>query len=674
MKIKDIMPKESMIMDLQAKDKPSAIEEMVQKMYDSGRISDIDTYKAGILKRESQMSTGLGDNLAMPHAKNKAVKKTTVLFAKSKDGIDYEALDGNPSNLFFMIAAQEGADDTHLKVLATLSRLLIDKNLVENLKEAKNPDEVIQLLDDAETAKEKEQAKEVAEQKKKDEELAVASAAGGTTAGAAKSDKPYVIAVTACPTGIAHTYMAEDKLKETAKEMGVDIKVETNGSDGVKNQLTSADIERADGVIIAADKNVSMNRFDGKPLVNRPVKDGINKAEELINLAKGGEAPIFHGDGSADAEGEGADAGGSVGQKIYKDLMNGVSHMLPFVIAGGITIAISFMIDQFLGVPEASLDKLGTFHPAANMFNEIGNAAFMFMLPVLAGFIASSIADRPGLVAGFAAGAIANQGGAGFLGALVGGFLAGYVIVYLKKGLANLPRSLDGIKTILFYPFLGLIITGLLMLLINVPMKAINDGITNFLNGLSGSSAVILGILVGGMMAVDLGGPINKAAYVFGTGTLAATVATGGSVVMAAVMAGGMVPPLAVFVATRLFKKKFDKTQQEAGMTNIVMGLSFVTEGAIPFAASDPARIIPSFVVGSATAGGLVGAFGIKLLAPHGGIFVMLLSNHPLLYMLFIAIGAVISGVIYGVIKKPLDTDDDVKVVKKEKKIEKATA
>ncbi|MFT4147778.1 MAG: fructose-specific PTS transporter subunit EIIC [Micrococcaceae bacterium] len=646
MKIKDIMPEESMIMNLQATNKSDAIDEMVDKMYNTGRISDIDTYKAGINKREEQMSTGLGDGLAMPHAKNKAVNKTTVLFAKSVDGVDWDALDGEPCYLFFMIAAQEGAADTHLQVLATLSKLLINKDVVEQLKAAQTPDEVLNILETAENAKAKQEQEDAA------------AAVGATAAVATGSDaKPFVVAVTACPTGIAHTYMAEDKLKETAKKLGVDIKVETNGSDGVKNQLTPEDIARASGVIIAADKNVSMNRFDGKPLLNRPVKDGINKSDELINLAEKGEAPIYHASG-AEENADSNEASGSVGQQIYKDLMNGVSHMLPFVIAGGITIAISFMVDQFLGVPEADLSKLGTFHESAKMFNDIGNAAFMFMLPVLAGFIASSIADRPGLVVGFAAGAIANTGGAGFLGALVGGFLAGYVVLGLKKALAGLPKAFDGIRTILFYPFLGLIVTGLLMMLINIPLKAVNTGLTNFLNGLNGSSAILLGALVGGMMAIDLGGPINKAAYVFGTGTLAATVATGGSVVMAAVMAGGMVPPLAVFVATRLFKKKFDKSQQEAGMTNIVMGLSFVTEGAIPFAAADPARIIPSFVLGSATAGALVGAFGIKLLAPHGGIFVMLLSNHPLLYLGIIALGAVISGVIYGILKKPLDTQE----------------
>ncbi|THE15573.1 PTS fructose transporter subunit IIC [Enterococcus hirae] len=633
MEIKDLMIKDAMIMDLQATDKKGAIDEMVQKMYDAGRISDIETYKQGILAREAQTSTGLGDGIAMPHAKNAAVKEATVLFAKSNKGVDYEALDGQPTYLFFMIAAPEGANDTHLQALAALSRLLIDPDFVGKLKTAQTPEEVQGLFQTAEQQKE---AEETAEQQE---------------AAPSSSDRKFVVAVTACPTGIAHTYMAEDALKKKAKEMGIDIKVETNGSEGIKNRLTAEDIARADGVIVAADKKVEMDRFDGKELVNRPVSDGIRKTEELINLAISGKAPVFHGDGKdTDAAESNADA--SLGQRIYKDLMNGVSHMLPFVIGGGIAIALSFMVDQFLGVPQDQLANLGNYNQAASWFNQIGQAAFGFMLPVLAGFIASSIGDRPGLVVGFAAGALANAGGAGFLGALIGGFLAGYVIVFLRKLFKKLPKSLEGIKTILFYPVFGLLITGFLMLLVNVPMKAINDALNGFLTSMSGSNAALLGALLAGMMAADLGGPINKAAYVFGTATLATTVATGGSVVMASVMAGGMVPPLAIFVATRLFKNKFSKTDQDAGLTNIVMGLSFVTEGAIPFAAADPVRAIPSFIVGSALTGGLVGAFGIKLLAPHGGIFVVFLLSHPILYLAFIAIGAVISGVIYGALRK----------------------
>ncbi len=628
MKINDLLQKNLMIMDLQATDKQSAIEEMVQRLYEEKIISNIEEFKAGILAREAQTSTGLGDGVAMPHAKNAAVLQPAVLFAKSPQGLDYEALDGQPTSLFFMIAAPEGANDTHLQALAALSGRLIDADFLTKLNQAQTPDDVQMLF-----AEEKETTEEPAPQ----ENLA--------------GDRPFIIAVTACPTGIAHTFMAADALKKKAAEMGVEIKVETNGSEGIKNKLTSEDIKRAQAVIVAADKKIEMNRFDGKPLLNRPVSDGIRKTEALITEAVSGNAPIFHGDNQDSSEESTSST--SLGQEIYKNLMNGVSHMLPFVIAGGILIAISFMVDQFIGVPVDSLGQLGSFNPQAAWFNQIGGAAFGFMLPVLAGFIAMSISDRPGLVAGFAAGALASSGGAGFLGALVGGFLAGYVIVFLRKIFANLPKSLDGIKTILFYPFFGLLITGFLMLLINVPMKIINDGLNNFLGSMDGTNAALLGILLGVMMAADLGGPINKAAYVFGTGTLAATVTTGGSVVMAAVMAAGMVPPLAIFVATRLFKNKFTQPEREAGLTNIIMGLSFVTEGAIPFAAADPFRAIPSFMLGSALTGGLVGAFGIKLLAPHGGIFVILLLSNPLLYLLFIVIGAIVSGVVLGLLKKP---------------------
>jgi PTS system fructose-specific IIC component len=641
MQINDLLIKDAMIMDLQATDKKGAIDEMIQKMYDAGRISDIETYKEGILAREAQTSTGLGDGIAMPHAKNAAVKEATVLFAKSNKGVDYEALDGQPTYLFFMIAAPEGANDTHLQALAALSRQLINPDFVAKLKVAKTPEEVQATFAEAEKAEAEEKAAEQA-----------AEATIETTI-ETTSDRPFIVAVTACPTGIAHTYMAEDSLKKKAKELGVDIKVETNGSEGIKNRLTTQDIERATGVIVAADKKVEMARFDGKHLVNRPVGDGIRKTEELINLALSGSAPIYHGDGSASSE-ESSEKG-SIGQEIYKNLMNGVSHMLPFVIAGGILIAISFMVDQFIGVPNDALGQLGSYNQAAAWFNQIGGAAFGFMLPVLAGFIAMSIGDRPGLVAGFAAGALANAGGAGFLGALLGGFIAGYVIVFLRKLLKGLPKSLDGIKTILFYPFFGLLITGFIMLLVNVPMKAINDGLNGFLQSLDGANAALLGALLAGMMAADLGGPINKAAYVFGTGTIAATVAQGGRIVMAAVMAGGMVPPLAIFVATRLFKNKFTKQENEAGLTNIVMGLSFVTEGAIPFAAADPLRAIPSFIVGSALTGGLVGAFGIRLMAPHGGIFVVPLLSNPLLYLAFVAIGAVVSGILLGILRKPIE-------------------
>ena len=643
MKIVDLLAVDAMVMSLKATGKNEAVHEMVEKLAETGRINDTDVFEAGILAREAQTSTGLGDGLAMPHAKNKAVVQPTVLFAKSNQGVDYEALDGQRTYLFFMIAAPEGANDTHLQALASLSRLLLNPDLIRDLKKAEKPEEVIALFEEAQRVyDEKEQAESL-------QEVTV------------EENRPFVIAVTACPTGIAHTYMAEDALKNKAKELGVDIKVETNGSEGIKHALTEEDIKRASGVIIAADKNVEMARFEGKPLVNRPVSDGIKKSAELIDLAVSGKSSVYHHTGSSDSD-EQETSSGSVGSQIYKHLMNGVSHMLPFVIGGGIAIALAFLIDQMIGVPTDSLSSLGSYNQLAAYFNTIGGTAFSFMLPVLAGFIASSIADRPGLIVGFAAGAMAASGVAigqlenpmpsGFLGALVGGFLAGYVILFLKKVFSNLPKSLDGIKVILFYPVFGLLITGALMLLINIPMSAINTGLNNFLNNLSGGNAAILGALLGGMMAVDLGGPINKAAYVFGTGTLAASVATGGSVVMAAVMAGGMVPPLAIAIATLIFKNEFSKKDQEAGVTNLIMGFSFITEGAIPFAASDPLRMIPSFIAGSALAGGLVGALGIKLMAPHGGIFVIMLVSQPILYLVFILVGSIVSALILGFLLK----------------------
>ncbi len=631
MKIIDLLSVDAMIMDLKATEKSAAIKEMVHQLYQTGRINDQEMFESGIVARENQTSTGLGDGIAMPHSKNSAVVKPTVLFAKSNQGVDYESLDGQPTYLFFMIAAPEGANDTHLQALAGLSRLLLNPELIAQLKEATEPEEIMNLFDQAQKKYDEEHAEEVEVE--------------------ASEERPFIVAVTACPTGIAHTYMAEDALKNKAKEMNVDIKVETNGSEGVKHHLTKEDISNAIGVIVAADKNVEMARFEGKHLVNRPVSDGIKKTEELINLALAEKAPIYHHSGGNDSSQE-ESSSGSVGSQIYKHLMNGISHMLPFVIGGGIIIALSFLVDQAMGVPQSELHNLGNYHSIAAQLNTIGGAAFGFMLPVLAGFIASSISDRPGLVAGFAAGALANAGGAGFLGALLGGFIAGYVIELLRKVFKGLPKSLEGIKTILFYPLFGVLITGAIMLIVNVPMAAINTGLNNFLNGLSGGNAALLGALLGGMMAIDLGGPINKAAYVFGTGTLAATVATGGSPMMAAVMAGGMVPPLAIAISTMLFKNKFSQKDKDAGLTNLVMGFSFITEGAIPFAASDPLKMIPSFVVGSAVAGGLVGFTGIKLMAPHGGIFVIMLVNKPVLYLLFILIGSFISAIVLGILKK----------------------
>ena len=588
----------------------------------------------------------------MPHSKNSAVKEATVLFAKSNKGVDYESLDGQPTDLFFMIAAPEGANDTHLAALAELSQYLMKDGFADKLRQVTSPDQVIEIFDHA---------------SEKAEEPAVVEPAneGGD----------FLVAVTACTTGIAHTYMAQEALQKVAAEMGVGIKVETNGASGVGNKLTAEDIKNAKAVIIAADKAVEMNRFDGKPLINRPVADGIRKTEELINLALSGNAEIYkaaNGGGAAESSNEKLSLGGA----FYKHLMSGVSQMLPFVIGGGIMIAIAFLLDQILGVPKDQLSNLGSYHEIAAQFKAIGGAAFGFMLPVLAGYIAYSIAEKPGLVSGFVAGAIASSGASfggvayaeggqktldlvgvssGFLGALVGGFLAGGIILLLRKLLAGLPRSLEGIRSILLLPLLGVLVTGFVMLAVNIPMSAINTALNDFLASLSGSSAVLLGLLVGGMMAVDMGGPVNKAAYVFGTSTLASTVSTGGSPVMAAVMAAGMVPPLAVFIATLLFKHKFTEEERDSGLTNIVMGLSFITEGAIPFGAADPARAIPSFIVGSALTGALVGLSGIKLMAPHGGIFVIGLTNNPILYLVYVLIGAVVSGLIFGYLRKPLE-------------------
>ena len=583
MKIQDLLRKDVMILDLKATSKEAAIDEMITSLVEHGVVTDFDTFKQGIMNREAQTSTGLGDGIAMPHSKNAAVKEATVLFAKSAAGVDYEALDGQPTYLFFMIAAPDGANDTHLAALAELSKYLLKDGFADQLRQVTSADEVIATFNAAE------------EDNKVKEEAKVAPVS---------DDKPLIVAVTACTTGIAHTYMAEEALIKQGDEMGVTVRVETNGASGVGNRLTADEIARAKGVIIAADKAVEMARFDGKALVSRPVADGIKKSEELINIILDGKAETYTASAGEASSSSDTSEKLSLGAAFYKHLMSGVSQMLPFVIGGGILIAISFLIDQFIGVPKDQLSHLGNYHEVAAVFNQLGNAAFGFMIPVFAAYIAYSIAEKPGLVAGFTAGAIATSGlafgrisfyslesaanladkqiASGFLGALVGGFLAGGVILVLKKALAFLPKSLEGIKSILLYPLLGVLVTGFLMLFINIPMAAINSALYDFLDSLSGSSAIILGLILGGMMAIDMGGPFNKAAYVFGTSSLtAAALSNGGSVVMAAVMAGGMVPPLAVFVATRLFKDKFTAEERDAGLTNIVMGLSFITEGAI---------------------------------------------------------------------------------------------
>lgn len=667
MKIQDLLNKKVMLLDLQATTKEAAIDEMINSLVDNGVVTDFDVFKAGIMAREAQTSTGLGDGIAMPHSKNAAVKEATVLFAKSNKGVDYESLDGQPTDLFFMIAAPEGANDTHLAALAELSKYLMQDGFADRLRKVTSPDEVIVAFNTGEEEAQAEEAKKAQAVKE-----------------AASSDKPLIVAVTACTTGIAHTYMAEESLIKTGEEMGVNVRVETNGASGVGTPLTAEEISKAVGVIVAADKAVETARFDGKKLISKPVAAGIRQPQELIQNILDGKAEVFHAEnaGAAQESSEKLSLGGA----FYKHLMSGVSQMLPFVIGGGIMIALAFLLDQIMGVPKDQLSHLGSYNELPALFKSIGDIAFSFMLPILAGYIAYSIAEKPGLIAGFAAGAIAKAGlaygnivvyakvagldenaakeavdkisshqvSSGFLGALVGGFLAGGIVLLLKKYI-KVPRALEGAKSILLMPLLGVALTGFAMLAVNIPMAAINTGLNNFLSSLSGSSAVLLGLLVGGMMAVDMGGPVNKAAYVFATGTLAETVTSGGSVVMAAVMAAGMVPPLAVFVATVLFKDKFSQEERDSGLTNIVMGLSFITEGAIPFGAADPARAIPSFIVGSALTGALVGMAGIKLMAPHGGIFVIALTSNALLYLLFILIGAVVSGILFGFLRKPLD-------------------
>jgi PTS system fructose-specific IIC component len=625
MKINDILLKELMIMDLQGTTKEGVIDEMIASLSANGIINDVAVYKEGIMKRESQTSTGLGDGIAMPHAKNKAVVKPAVVFAKSAAGVDYASLDGQPAHLFFMIAAPEGANNVHLEVLASLSRLLINPDFTASLKKAQTPEEVQGLFAAAEAARE---AKEQAE-----------AAAKAAPVAATETKRPFVIAVTACPTGIAHTYMAEDSLKLMAEKMGVDIRVETNGSDGVKNALTADEIRRADGVIVAADKKVEMARFNGKHVLQRPVSDGINKAEELITKAMRQEAPILNVEGDIFAVNE-SDEKPSIIGRVYKDLMNGISHMLPFVVGGGILIAISFLFETSFGADS----------PLFISFMAIGGAAFSFLIPILAGYIAMSIADRPGLLPGMAGGYLAVQANAGFLGGLIAGFLAGYIMVYLKKAFKGLPRTLDGMKTILLYPVFGLLITGLLMYFLVGPVfSTINTAMITFLENLGTGNAVLLGAVLGGMMAIDMGGPFNKAAYAFSIGIFTDT---GDGSLMAAVMAGGMIPPLAIGIATLLFKNKFTDIEQKSGLSNILLGLSFITEGAIPFAAADPMRVIGSSIVGSAIAGGLTQLWAVSIPAPHGGLFVITLANRPLMFLLALLIGTVVSALMLGLWKQ----------------------
>lgn len=625
MRIIDLLDKKSINLNLKSTDKTSVINELVDLVDASGNLNNKNEYKQEILARESKSTTGIGEGIAIPHAKTKAVKKACLASGVSKTGIDYDSLDGAPSNLFFMIAAPDGANDTHLEVLSRLSTILMDENFRRSLINASSADEFLSLIDKTESEKFPEEAKQ-----NDSKEV---------------SKFPRILAVTACPTGIAHTFMAAEALNKKASEMGISIKVETNGSAGAKNVLTKEEIENCDAIIVAADKKVNMARFNGKKVIQTKVADGIHKTEELINRALNGDAPVYHSSESENSSNENSNE--TVGRQIYKHLMNGVSNMLPFVVAGGILIALAFLFDNY----EINPSNFGSNTPLAAFFKSVGDAAFGFLLPVLAGFIAVSIADRPAMVVGFVGGFLANSGGAGFLGALLAGFIAGYLVLLLKKVFSTLPQSLEGIKPVLLYPLFGTLLIGVIMkFAINPPVAAANNTLIGFLNSLGTSSKVLLGIVVAGMMAIDMGGPINKAAYVFGIASLE----SGNFGIMAAVMAGGMVPPLVIALSTTFFKNRFTKEQQDAGKVNYIMGLSFITEGAIPFAAADPLKVIPSCAIGSAVAGALTMIFDCTLRAPHGGIFVLpIIGNWPM-YLVSIIVGAIVGAIILGFLKRPV--------------------
>ncbi len=633
MKIRELLAIESIELSGSATSKKDALDQMVALMAKSGKINDVEKYRQGVYAREKEGTTGIGEGIAIPHCKSDAVTRPGLAAMVVSDGVDFDALDGGKVDLIFLIAAPNSEDNVHLDVLSKLSVLLMDENFTKGLRNARTVEEFLDVIDMAEADKD-----------------------ADTVTKAQKTEVPaagkYILAVTGCPTGIAHTYMAAESLEKKAAELGCRIKVETRGSGGAKNVLTKAEIAEADCIIVAADTQVPMERFDGKPVIQCKVADGISKAESLIRKAMAGNVSTYHATsrGEVDNSEEGSD---SIGHQIYKHLMNGVSHMLPFVVGGGILIAIAFLIDGFLvdlnALPMEARGNFGTITPLAAMFKSIGGTAFGFMLPILAGFIAMSIADRPGLAVGFVGGAIAANGTSGFLGALVAGFLAGYTIRLLKKLFAKLPDSLEGIKPVLLYPLLGIFIVGVVMTyIVEPPIGALNTMINNGLNGMSGASAILLGALLAGMMSVDMGGPVNKAAYVFGT----ASIAAGNYNIMAAVMIGGMVPPIAIALATLFFKNKFTTEEKKAGPTNFIMGLSFITEGAIPFAASDPLRVIPACVAGSAVAGALSMAFNCTLMAPHGGIFVFLTVGNPLMYLIALAAGSAVACVLLGVLKK----------------------
>lgn len=638
MTIRDLLAAESINLNGTPAGKTEALNQCIDLMAKSGKIADVEKYRKGVFAREEEGTTGIGMGIAIPHCKSDAVTKAGLAAMVVKDGVDFESLDGTPAKIIFLIAAPNTEDNVHLQVLSKLSVMLMDEQFTNSLINAGSVDEFLNIIDSAEKAKDE---KEAAKEAKAKEPVEV------------KKDDVFIVAVTACPTGIAHTYMAAEAIEKKAKELGYQVKVETRGSGGAKNVLTDDEIAKAAGVIVACDTNVPTDRFDGKKVIECQVSDGINKAEELIKRIAAGDAPVFKASGKKEASHSSVGGKESVGHQIYKHLMNGVSHMLPFVVGGGILIAIAFLIDGFSvdlnSLPADQRANFGTITQAAAMFKGIGGTAFGFMLPILAGFIAMSIADRPGLAVGFVGGSIAANGTSGFLGALVAGFVAGYIVLLLKKVFSKLPESLDGMKPVLLYPLLGIFLVGVIMqFVVEPPIGALNTAINNGLNGLNGASAVVLGVLLGGMMSVDMGGPVNKAAYVFGT----ASIAAGNYNIMAAVMIGGMVPPIAIALATIFFKNKFTAEERKAGPTNFIMGLSFITEGAIPFAASDPLHVLPACVVGSAVAGGLSMAFGCTLMAPHGGIFVVPTIGNPLMYLVALVIGSFIACGLLGLLKK----------------------
>ncbi|WP_077610501.1 PTS fructose transporter subunit IIABC [Clostridium sp. Marseille-P2415] len=640
MKITELLKKESVELGVKVSDKEAAIDRLVGLMDAGGRLNDKAGYKEGILSREALGSTAVGDGIAIPHAKTAAVKEPGLAAIVVPEGVDYEAFDGSPAHLIFMIAAPEGEADVHLEALSRLSTLLMDPDFKDDLIKAGSKEEFLRLIDDKESER---------YQKKPAEK----------TSDAPKATNGYrVLAVTACPTGIAHTFMAAENLEKLGKKMGIPVKAETNGAEGVGNALTKAEIASADGIVIAADKNVDMARFDGKRVVMATVSEGIQKGEELIKRAVSGETPVYHHSGAV-SQGEGNEQEG-IGHSVYKHLMNGVSHMLPFVIGGGILIALAFLFDDYSIDPS----NFGKNTPLAAYLKTIGEQAFGMMLPVLAGYIAMSIADRPGLAVGFVGGLVAKMGAtfanpaggnvnSGFLGALLAGFIGGYIVLMLKRAFRRLPKSLEGIKPVLLYPLIGILLVSVVTTFINPFVGAINDGLTSLLNGMGGTSKIILGVVVGGMMSVDMGGPVNKAAYVFGTAQLA----EGNFDIMAAVMAGGMVPPIAIALCTTFFKKKFTDKERQSGLVNYIMGLSFISEGAIPFAAADPIRVIPSCMIGSAVAGGLSMAFGCTLRAPHGGIFVLPTIGNPFGYLLAIIIGSAVGCVVLAALKKNIQAE-----------------